>query len=224
MRRTSRGIADRPVLVLRDLHRRFGEREIIGGLNLSIEPGQRTALRGPNGSGKSTILRCIAGSVIPTSGTAMVAGHPAGSLRARDLVGTSFSQERSFYLRLNGKRNLIFYARVRGYGPRKAAREVSELERELELADIVSERVDRCSSGMVQQLAFARALLGAPKLLLLDEPTRSLDDAASTRLWAALDRRPKLAVLIATHRREDLEHCDFQLKLPLAAGPDEYAA
>jgi ABC-2 type transport system ATP-binding protein len=215
MSRSSRGVPGQPVLAVRDLHRRFGEREILGGLDLSLEPGERVALRGPNGSGKSTVLRCIAGSVTPTSGTADVAGHPAGSLAARELVGTSFSQERSFYLRLNGTKNLVFFARLRGCGPRKAAREVGELQRELELGDIVPERVDRCSTGMVQQLAFARALLGAPRLLLLDEPTRSLDEAAVARLWAALDRRPDVAVLIATHRREDLEHCDTQLELHL---------
>lgn len=188
---------------------------MVGGLSLSLEPGERVALWGPNGSGKTTILRCLAGSVLPSSGTAWIGDHSAGSLAARALVGTSLSQERSFYLRLSGRRNLLFFAQLRGYNGREGERFVEALVRELELETIVSQRVDRCSSGMIQQLAFARALLGGVELLLLDEPTRSLDEAAADRLWRALDRRPRLAVLLATHRREDLERCDSRVELPL---------
>lgn len=205
------------VLVVRDLYRRFGHREVIGGLDLSVDVGGRIALWGPNGSGKSTILRCIAGSVHPSRGSAEIKGHRAGSLAARTLVGTSFSQERSFYLRLDGRRNLVFYAQVRGYSRREAERLVRSLSDELHLDHILAERVDRCSSGMIQQLAFARALIGSPTLLLLDEPTRSLDEAASARLWKALHDRSRVAVLIATHRREDLEECDSRIELPLVS-------
>jgi ABC-type multidrug transport system ATPase subunit len=67
---------------------------------------------------------------------------------------------------------------------------------------------------MLQQLAFARALLGNPALLLLDEPTRSLDPGAIERLWRALERRPHAAVMLATHNRDDLEHCDERVELP----------
>jgi ABC-2 type transport system ATP-binding protein len=196
-------MAATPVLVIRALHRQFGHREVIGGLDLSMNAGGRIALWGPNGSGKSTILRCVAGSVRPTSGCAVIDGH------------TSFSQERSFYLRLDGRRNLVFYAQVRGYSRREAGRVVQALADELHLEHILAERVDRCSSGMIQQLAFARALIGSPPLLLLDEPTRSLDEAAAARLWEALHHRPHVAVLIATHRREDLEECDSRVELPL---------
>jgi ABC-type multidrug transport system ATPase subunit len=208
-------MAATPVLVIRALHRQFGHREVIGGLDLSMNAGGRIALWGPNGSGKSTILRCVAGSVRPTSGCAVIDGHSAGSLPARTLIGTSFSQERSFYLRLDGRRNLVFYAQVRGYSRREAGRVVQALADELHLEHILAERVDRCSSGMIQQLAFARALIGSPPLLLLDEPTRSLDEAAAARLWEALHHRPHVAVLIATHRREDLEECDSRVELPL---------
>ena len=203
------------VLVIRGLHRQFGHREIIGGLDLSVEPGGRIALWGPNGSGKSTILRCIAGSVRPTSGRAEIGGHPAGSLAARTLIGTSFAQERSFYMRLDGRRNLVFYAQVRGYSRREAQRLVQSIADELHLEHILAERVDRCSSGMIQQLAVARALIGSPQLLLLDEPTRSLDEAACARLWQALHQRSRVAVVMATHRHEDVEQCGSRVELPL---------
>jgi ABC-2 type transport system ATP-binding protein len=206
--------ADR-VLVVEGLARRFGTREVVHSLDLTLSPGERIALRGPNGSGKTTVLRCIAGTVKPSAGRISIGGHPVGSIEARRLVGVSLSQERSFYLRLTGQDNLLFFARLRYPSSPDALRRVAALEEELELAEILRERVDRCSTGMRQQIAFARALLGEPRVLLLDEPTRSLDDGAVDRLWRALDgRRDRVALVIATHRRDDVERCDRYVELP----------
>jgi ABC-type multidrug transport system ATPase subunit len=90
---------------------------------------------------------------------------------------------------------------------------VDELAAELELSEIVAQRADRCSSGQLQQLAFARALVGNPELVLLDEPTRSLDVEARARLWTALGRRPCLAAVIATHLDEDVQHVTSVVEL-----------
>jgi ABC-type multidrug transport system ATPase subunit len=203
------------VLSVEGLCRRFGKLEVVRSLDLALAPGERVALHGPNGSGKTTILRCVAGTLSPTSGRIRVDGHEAGTLEAQRLIGVSLSQERSFYLRLSGRENLFFFARVRRYGTREAARRVAALSEELELDSILRQRVDRCSTGMVQQLAFARALIGDPALVLLDEPTRSLDRDAFGRLWAAVDRRPETALLIATHNEEDVERCHQRIELSL---------
>jgi ABC-type multidrug transport system ATPase subunit len=206
---------DSHVLTIEGLCRRFGTHEVVRSLDLTAERGARIALCGPNGSGKTTVLRCVAGTVMPTGGRVSVGGHPAGTIEARRLVGASFSQERSFYLRLSGNENLLFFARLRTDGKREASRQVRAVEEELELEKIAQERVDRCSTGMIQQLALARALLGEPSLLLLDEPTRSLDDDALERLWLALDRRRgSVALMIATHRADDVERCDSRVDLP----------
>jgi ABC-type multidrug transport system ATPase subunit len=206
---------DGHLLAVENLGRHFGAHEVVRSLDLTARPGERIALRGPNGSGKTTVLRCIAGTVTPTGGTISVGGHPAGTIQARRLIGASFSQERSFYLRLSGHANLVFFARLRHRRRSEAVRAVTALEEELALAAIVRERVDRCSTGMIQQLAFARALLGEPRLLLLDEPTRSLDDDALERLWGALDRRrERVSLVIATHRTDDVDRCDGQIDLP----------
>jgi ABC-2 type transport system ATP-binding protein len=202
------------VLSIEGLGRRFGEREVIESLSLTVEAGQRVALRGPNGSGKTTVLRCVAGTVAPSRGRISVGGHPAGTLGARRLLGASLSQERSFYLRLSGHTNLLCFARLRCDSEDEAADHVRELERELEIGRFASQPASTYSAGMLQQLAFARALLRDPALLLLDEPTRSLDDAAIERFWDALDRRPRAAVLMATHDRDDLARCDAQIDLP----------
>jgi ABC-type multidrug transport system ATPase subunit len=207
--------ADEHVLRIEGLCRRFGAREILRSLDLAVAPGERVAVCGPNGSGKTTILRCIAGTLTPTSGQIRVGAYEAGTFEARRLVGVSLSQERSFYLRLSGRENLLFFTRVRGCGAGEAARKVASICKELELESILGQRVDRCSTGMIQQLAFARALIGDPALLLLDEPTRSLDRDAFGRFWASLDRRPGTALLIATHNEEDVERCHQRIELAL---------
>ena len=201
------------VLAVRGLTRDFDRRTVLGPVDLELGAGERVALRGPNGSGKSTLLRCIAGTLLPTSGTITVAGLPAGTLNARALVGVSLSQERSFDLRLSGRANLRLFARLRGLGARAATAAVAALESELDLGDIADKWVANCSTGMTQQLAFARSLLGDPALVLLDEPTRSLDEGARGRLWAAIDRRPRLAVVVATHNDDDVHHCPERLEL-----------
>ena len=195
------------VLSVCDVTRRFGERVVLSDLDLEVAAGERVALRGANGVGKTTLLRCIAGTLEVSRGTIRVAGHPAGSLEARRLTGASLSQERSFYLRLSGRENLVLFARLNGLGKRPAGHRVDELAAELGLGGILEQRADRCSSGQLQQLAFARALVGNPSLVLLDEPTRSLDVEARGRLWAALAGRTFVAAMIATHLDEDDAEC-----------------
>jgi ABC-2 type transport system ATP-binding protein len=201
------------VLEVVGLERRFGDREVLRDLHVRLRAGERLAVTGPNGSGKTTLLRCISGTLTPSAGRIAVCGHDAGSLAARRRVGVSLSQERSFYLRLSGRNNLLFFARLRFRSERRARRAVEALIDEFELAAIAAERVDHCSTGMVQQLALARALLGDPALLVLDEPTRSLDPQAVGRLWSGLDRRPQTAVLIATHRSDDVDRCGGEIAL-----------
>jgi ABC-type multidrug transport system ATPase subunit len=201
------------VLEVAGLDRRFGEREVLRGLELRLWAGERLAVTGPNGSGKTTLLRCVSGTLTPSEGRVEVCGHAAGSLAARRRIGVSLSQERSFYLRLSGRNNLLFFARLRYRREREARLATEHLIDELELGTIAAERVDRCSTGMVQQLALARALLGSPALLVLDEPTRSLDPGAVERLWGAIDRRPEITLLIATHRSDDVDRCTERLDL-----------
>jgi ABC-type multidrug transport system ATPase subunit len=201
------------VLAVEGLCRRYGERLVIQDFDLALLGGERVALRGRNGSGKTTILRCILGTLAPTRGRILVCGHPGGSLAARNLIGAVLPQERAFYLRLTGRTNLLFFAKIRGLDRDAATRRVQRLEEELQLGATLSRRLDRCSSGMLQKLAVARALIAEPPLLLLDEPTRSLDDDAVALVWAALDRRPQTSVLITTHRRDDVARCDREVRL-----------
>jgi ABC-type multidrug transport system ATPase subunit len=213
-----------PLIAIEELTRRFGSMTVLDALSLSVAEGERVALVGPNGSGKSTLLRCVLGTVTPTAGTVTVDGHRAGTFAARSSIGVSLAQERSFYLRLSGRENLILFARLRGLSRRAASVRVDEVTAELELSEVAARRADRCSTGQLQQLAFARALLGAPPVLLLDEPTRSLDHDARARLWAALDRRRSGALLFASHLEEDVGACDRVFRLGASVVPAEAAA
>jgi ABC-type multidrug transport system ATPase subunit len=195
-----------------ELVRTFRGGNSIGPVTFSVEPGERLALCGPNGSGKSTVIRCIAGTLAPTSGSVLVAGDRPTTLHVRRLVGVSLGQERSFHLRLTGHENLLFFARLR-LAPAAAAHQVAAIEDELELTTIARQRVDRCSTGMVQQLAIARALVGDAPLLVLDEPTRSLDEEAYARFWHAIERRGSTALVLATHDHRDAERCDRSVDL-----------
>jgi ABC-type multidrug transport system ATPase subunit len=158
-------------------------------------------------------VRIAAALILPEAGTIRVAGFDAGSLEARASIGATVSHEKAFYQRLSGVQNLLFYASIRCRTDREARARVSSLVEELEIDGFVRERADRYSSGMMQQLGVARALIAEPVLLLLDEPTRSLDDNAVGRVWAALDRRPDVAVVVASHRRSDLDRCSQRLEL-----------
>jgi ABC-type multidrug transport system ATPase subunit len=194
------------------LTRRFGDRTVLDGIDLTVVRRERAGLWGPNGSGKTTLLRCLAGTLTPSGGRALVFGHPAGSVQARRMLGVSLGQERAFYGRLSCRENLLFAARLR-LRPTAATRAVAAVCDELDLGPFVEWPVERCSSGMRARLGLGRALLGDPRVVLLDEPARSLDEQASFLLRAALDRRPDLTVVVASPRREDLAWCTRVIEL-----------
>lgn len=198
-------------LRVRDAGRRFGRRDIFRRLELVLVPGERLFLGGPNGSGKSTLLRCLAGTLALNSGSVTIEGFDAGSRPARARTGVCLSPEQALYPRLSGHDNLIFAARLR-LPPGEVAEAVDAVEQELDLAGFAGSPVREYSSGMRARVASARALLGQPSLLLLDEPTRSMDAASCDRLWAALERRGA-ACVISSHRDSDRERCDSRLDL-----------
>jgi ABC-type multidrug transport system ATPase subunit len=216
---TSRDVV--PAIEVRGLTRRFGAGTVLDGIDLTIGIRERAGIWGPNGSGKTTLLRCLAGTLTPSEGRAFVLGHPSGSRDARHVLCVCLAQERAFYGRISGRENLLFAARLR-MRPELAGRAVAAICEELALGSFAERPVERCSSGMRARLALARALLGHARVILLDEPTRSLDDPASHLVRAALNRRPDLTVVVASPRRDDLAWCSRVIDLAgLTAGRRE---
>ncbi len=196
---------------IRGAARRFGARVVFTGLDLDLASGERLFLKGANGSGKTTLLRCLAGTLGLQAGSIAIAGFPAGSRGARARVGLCLNPEQALYSRLSGHDNLMFAARL-AVAPNDISDAVDLVEREMGITEFADNKVKLYSSGMRSRVAIARALLGRPGLLLLDEPTRSLDRDARDRLWAALAHR-NVACVIASHHDSDRTRCDSELDL-----------
>ena len=197
---------------LTGVSRSFHSLRVLDSVDLEVRSGERVGLVGANATGKTTLLRIVAGTVLPDGGWVLVGGHAAGTLEARRRVGVCFALEGSFFEALSEAENLVIFARLR-LGRRDARHAVCAVVEELELGWLAQREVAGFSAGMRGQLALARALIGDPEVLLLDEPTRSLDTGASERLWQAIERRPGAAVLFASHRPEDLDRCSRRLEL-----------
>ncbi len=162
--------AGAPVIEVDGLCRRFGPVEALRGVDVEVAAGEVHGLLGPNGAGKTTLMRILCGLVDPTAGDAYVLDRRAG--RSRDLramIGIVPPGDRSFYLRLSGVENLVFFARLEGLRKRAARGRALELLGEVGLQDAGDRPVNTYSHGMQKRLSFARARLGEPRLLLVDE-------------------------------------------------------
>lgn len=191
-----------------DLCKRFGTKQALDHVSLAVAPGETVALLGQNGAGKSTLLRILAGVLTPDDGSVVVDGLDAVSdaRRLRKRAGLLLGEERSHYWRLSGRANLEFFAALHGQARRAAAANAAALLEDVGLADMADEPVGIWSTGMRIRLSVARALIGEPSLLLLDEPTRSLDPVTAERLremLATVVKARGVTTVIATH---DLMH------------------
>lgn len=181
----------------------------LSDMNLTIHPGDRIALLGPNGAGKTTLLKLIGGLLLPSEGELLVNGLDTvwHNAEARRSVGFVMNEERSFYWRLTGRQNLEFYGALDNLFGRLLKSRIDELLSMVGLNDAADKLVATYSSGMKQRLAMARGLLADPDVLILDEPTRTLDPIACEELIdfivERLHRDAGKTLLIATHRLEE---------------------
>jgi len=185
--------------------------QALRNVSLRIEPGETIGLLGPNGAGKTTLLKIIATLLYPTAGRVLIYGSDihAGRGKERGSIGLVTCDERSFYWRLTGRHNLMFFATLYGLSKQQANEAIDELLEALGLTDAGGHRYDSYSSGMKQKLAIARGLLSDPKILLYDEPTRSLDPLSAQNIhrWIAQKRlrSPHQTHVIATNRLSEAE-------------------
>lgn len=188
--------------------------EALRNITFEIAEGEIFGLIGPNGAGKTTLTKIIATLVQPTSGAALVRGHDtvAQDQSVRREVGLSGAEERSFYWRLTAEQNLLFFARLHGLSGRAAASRIAELFELLELQELASRRFAELSTGNKQRLSVARAMLAKPSVLLLDEPTRSLDPIAAARMRSlirSLAQSNATTIFLTSHNLVEVEElCD----------------
>jgi heme exporter protein A len=182
----------------RELGKRFGPVEALGGLDISLEPGRCLALLGPNGAGKSTLLRLVAGLARPTIGSLTLDGVDAHQREARRRVGY-IGHSSLLYPELSARENLVFAARLHHVGDPEARADA--LLREEALTDVAARPVSGFSRGMAQRVAIARGLVHDPDVVLLDEPFTGLDRRAARRLEERLDalRASGHTLVLVTH-------------------------
>jgi heme exporter protein A len=157
------------------LARRFGEREALSDVSLTLQQGQTLVVFGPNGAGKSTLLRVLATLLRPHAGSVRVLGNalPERAWAVRGRLGL-LGHEPLLYRELSARENLRFHARLHGVEEER----VHELLAAVAMTDRAAEPIRTLSRGMVQRVAIARSVLHEPELLLLDEPHANLDPAA----------------------------------------------
>lgn len=197
-----------PVIEARALERSFGSLKALDGVSLTVGRGEIHALLGPNGAGKSTLLRILTGLLTADAGEVRLAGAVIkGTLpRAqKSLIGLVPSGDRSFYLRVSGFENLLFFGRLHGLDRRTARRRALALLDDVGLGD-ADYPVGKYSHGMQKRLAVARALLVDPPLVFVDEATHDLDPEGATRVQELIRAavRRGAAVVWTTQRVEEI--------------------
>jgi ABC-2 type transport system ATP-binding protein len=186
------------MILTRALHKTFGDRSVLAGLDLVVEPGAVTLLVGANGAGKTTTLRLLAGLAAPDSGTIAIAGHDLLRTRRAALGQLSFlPQAPRFHPRLTVGQVAGFYAQLRG---RSAGAATAMLER-WGLTEFARVPTGKLSGGLRQRLALAVFALADAPVLLLDEPGLSLDPEWREKLqtFITAEARHGRTVLVATH-------------------------
>ena len=197
----------RPVLFNWLGRERGGETVALDDASLACGRGEVLVLLGPNGSGKTTILKLLSTLLLPDSGRVTVAGCDTQSDADAVCRQVAFAvaHERSFFNRLTARENLEFFAALEEIPRRERTARVEECLAAAELTAAADTLVMKFSSGMFQELGIARALLKRPAVLLLDEPSRSLDPGATERVWEQVRQAATqgASVVLATHNFEE---------------------
>ncbi len=197
------------VLEVRNLKKVIGKREIIKDLNFTVKPGEIYGFLGPNGAGKTTTIRMLVGLIAPTSGEVLICGESLQKNKEKALRDVGAVVENpELYKYLSGRENLMQIARIR----KVSKDEINKLIKIVGLENRIDDKVKKYSLGMKQRLGLAAALIGNPKLLILDEPTNGLDPSGIIdfrNIVKKASRERGMAVLVSSHILSEVQQlCD----------------
>ena len=188
---------------------------VLNGVSLDVAEGELFGVLGLNGAGKTTLLKILATLILPEAGTATIGGFDLNEApkRVRDILALMTADERSLHWRLSALENMRLFAALHGLTAAEGLSRSLEALETVKLADVGDKMVGTYSSGMRQRLLLARALISRPRVLLLDEPTRSLDPVSAHEFRRTLRDdiigRQGATVILATHNSEEAFHyCD----------------
>lgn len=197
------------VLEIKGVKKKLGKREIIKGIDLSVEEGEIFGFLGPNGAGKTTTIRMLVGLIAPNDGDISICGYNVQKEKEKALNNVGAVVETpELYKYLSGRENLMQIARIRGI----SKEEIQKLIETVGLKDRIDDKVRKYSLGMKQRLGLAAALIGNPKLLILDEPTNGLDPSGIMDFREVVRKSAKergMAVFISSHILSEVQTlCD----------------
>jgi ABC-2 type transport system ATP-binding protein len=203
-----------PAIDVADLCKTYpGGVEAVKGIDFRVQPGEVFGLLGPNGAGKSTTIGMLTTTIVPTSGTATLAGHDvrADPIAARHVSAVVF-QDAVIDRALTGRANLAMHARLWGVDATRAAQTIEVLAASFAIADLLDRPVSSYSGGQRRRVEIARALVSRPQVLFLDEPTVGLDPRIRYELLdliAGLRASSGMTILLTTHYLDEAERlCD----------------
>ena len=200
----------------RALRKRYGDLEVVNGVDLDVAAGECFGLLGPNGAGKTTTLRLCLGLTYPDAGTIELLGEPvpARAREARSRVGV-VPQSDNLDPDFTVAENLLVYGRYFGMSRAAVAARVPELLEFAGLAGRADARINTLSGGMKRRLTLARALINDPQLLFMDEPTTGLDPQARHLIWERLRRLTQegRTIVLTTHFMEEAERLCHRLAI-----------
>jgi ABC-2 type transport system ATP-binding protein len=203
-----------PAVEVRGLSKTYpGGVEAVKGVDFAVAPGEVFGLLGPNGAGKSTTIGMLTTTIVPTAGTALLAGYDVATqpLLARAMSSVVF-QDAVVDRSLSGRENLELHARLWGVDRDRAKRRIDELVEALGIDELIQRPVDSYSGGQRRRLEIARALVSNPRVLFLDEPTVGLDPRIRHELLdviGGLRAREEMTIMLTTHYLDEAERlCD----------------
>lgn len=191
------------------IYRRFGEVRAVEGVSLAVSPGEIYGFLGPNGAGKTTTLRILTTLLLPSSGSAAVAGFDVVSeaVQVRLKIGTAL-QEVGLDPKQTGLELLRLQGSLYGLSRREANRRIDELGHLIDIGDAVNRLIGTYSGGMKRRLDLAASLIHAPEVLFLDEPTTGLDPISRSRVWEyvrAINREMGVTIFLTTQYLEEAD-------------------
>ena len=202
-----------PIIQAEKLIKRFGETEVVSGIDINVSKGQCYGILGPNGAGKTTTIRMMLGQSPINDGHLSIFGllQPKDAAEIRNRCGV-VPQQDNLDPDFTVSENLMMYARYFSMDKAQIERRIGQLLEFVELTDKTNTKIDSLSGGMKRRLSIARALINNPELLILDEPTTGLDPQVRHMIWARLRQLKKYGktILLTTHYLEEAERlCDM---------------
>lgn len=197
------------LLDLQAIRKNFGHQVILNNINFSLDAGEIIGLIGPSGAGKSTMIKTMLGMEKADEGEALVLNHHMPNRHILGEIGY-MAQSDALYEILSGLENMEFFAQMKGLTKIEIPQAIDHATQVVDLSEHLNKSVAGYSGGMKRRLSLAIALLGNPRLLILDEPTVGIDPALRRKVWKELRQLKKdgVGILVTTHVMDEAELTD----------------